>query len=453
MISRIPTRGRDPIRMGEDKEMAGQVAVRKDGGVRAWVTIAGWLQLAGIIQLYWVSVLVRSYQGCWRFSAASTCAKLSPDYYTRVFLKSHSPSSIAWMGSFQLAMPFACGIITGKLFDAGYFHSVMIGGAIIYIFSCLCSRLHTKGSTISQGLGIGIGVGLFYAPTTSVISWHFTKRRALAIGVAFTGVSLGAVVFPIRSVIFLISLRLLMPPFATFTVLNHLFESIGFARAVRVSGYICIGCIALGNALVRLPPGHRTVQRAPADLKKFVKDLPYMFFCIGSLVAMLGFFFPVVYLQLYAVEHNIDGQLSFYSLAILNGAGIFGRIGGNYLADIYGVWCIYVPSTLATGVTIWAVLGRIVWLASGAWLSLTMAGLASLSPSPQEVGARVGGALAVAAVGVVISAPVQGALLTSDLVWIRPIAFSGSSMFIATIFYGFTGVLVARRKREKQSGH
>ena len=42
------------------------------------------------------------------------------------------PSSFRWMGSAQLAIPFAVGIIVGKLFDAGHIRSVMVFGSVLF---------------------------------------------------------------------------------------------------------------------------------------------------------------------------------------------------------------------------------------------------------------------------------------------------------------------------------
>ncbi|KIJ39138.1 hypothetical protein M422DRAFT_258017 [Sphaerobolus stellatus SS14] len=75
-----------------------------------------------------------------------------------------------------------------------------------------------------------------------------------------------------------------------------------------------------------------------------------------------------------------------------------------------------------------------------------MAGVASLAASPQEVGARVGIGLAVVSVGLLVSAPVQGALLGSSFQWIRPVAFSGSVVLASTVFYIVVGYTVAKRK-------
>jgi hypothetical protein len=40
-----------------------------------------------------------------------------------------------WIGSFQLMMPFALGVVSGKLFDSGYFHLVEIFGGVVFTIS------------------------------------------------------------------------------------------------------------------------------------------------------------------------------------------------------------------------------------------------------------------------------------------------------------------------------
>lgn len=44
---------------------------------------------------------------------------------------------------------------------------------------------------------MGIGLGLTFVPSMSILVMHFERRRALASGIALSGSSIGAVVFPI----------------------------------------------------------------------------------------------------------------------------------------------------------------------------------------------------------------------------------------------------------------
>ncbi|KAF8800123.1 hypothetical protein BYT27DRAFT_7245835 [Phlegmacium glaucopus] len=104
-------------------------------------------------------------------------------------------------------------------------------------------------------------------------------------------------------------------------------------------------------------------------------------------------FWPSVLWNFGARERNAVFWLFSSQIAILNGAGVVGRLAANHPGDIYGVWNIQVPVTLMTGATIWAVLGVTFplncsfWLINPRiWLSMTLAGVATLSTSPQEAG-------------------------------------------------------------------
>ena len=41
---------------------------------------------------------------------------------------------------------------------------------------------------LSQGIGMGLGSGLIYIPCLAVQSHHWRTRRALALGIVFTGI-------------------------------------------------------------------------------------------------------------------------------------------------------------------------------------------------------------------------------------------------------------------------
>lgn len=101
---------------------------------------------------------------------------------------------------------------------------------------------------------------LVFLPAIGAVSHFFLKRRALATGIVVSGSSMGGIIFPISmllarisSTIHLSDNRLLVPPF---TVLNNLFEKVGFGWGVRASGFLILGCLVLANLLIhtRLPP-------------------------------------------------------------------------------------------------------------------------------------------------------------------------------------------------------
>lgn len=50
---------------------------------------------------------------------------------------------------------------------------------------------------LTQGVGLGIGIGFTFVPCIGVLVQHFSKRRALAVGIVLTGGSVGSIIFPI----------------------------------------------------------------------------------------------------------------------------------------------------------------------------------------------------------------------------------------------------------------
>ncbi|KDR77669.1 hypothetical protein GALMADRAFT_224931 [Galerina marginata CBS 339.88] len=382
-----------------------------DSGTKAWLTVLGaWF------------VLFASFGYIYSFGVYQ-------DYYTRFYLSIHSPSKIAWIGSVQLSLPFLLGLVSGKLFDVGYFHALQLCGGVILTVSLFGLSLAKPQKYaqifLSQGIGMGVGIGFVFVPSLSVLSHHFRHRKAWATGVAMTGVSVGAIVFPIST---------------------HLLPSIGFARTVRATGYLVIGTLVLGNLLMRPSPPKDVSQKPQIGIKSIITDPPYLFGITGASMCLFGFYFPLIYLQLYAVEHGIDENLAFYSISILNAAGIPGRLTANYFADIYGPWNLIIPTTALTAASIFSIFGvhspgSLIavsifygWF-SGAWLSLIVAALASLARHPNEVGLRTGFGLALGSLATLGSAPIQGRLLSSTFIWSKAIIFSGAFLAIPPLLF------------------
>ncbi|KAG9077914.1 hypothetical protein FS749_010160 [Ceratobasidium sp. UAMH 11750] len=168
---------------GEKQVVAAPPAIIPDGGVVAWTTVAGaWLVLFctfGYVNAFGVF----------------------EDYYSREYMTNKTSSEIAWVGSTQLCLQFAMGLVSGKLFDAGYFHLTIGAGSFLYTFCLFMLSLAKENQYyqvfLPQAVGLGIGLGLLFLPSIGVISHHFRRRRALAMGIVTSGSSCGGIVFPI----------------------------------------------------------------------------------------------------------------------------------------------------------------------------------------------------------------------------------------------------------------
>ncbi|KAJ6603385.1 MFS general substrate transporter [Mycena vulgaris] len=392
-----------------------------DGGLTAWTTIAG----------AWLILFATSG---YMFSFG-----VYEDFYVLEYLTNHSPSSIAWIGSFQLMSPFILGLFSGKLFDAGHFYTLQICGGAIFTFSLFMLSLAKPQQYyqifLSQGVGMGLGLGCTYLPSATIAVHHFARRRGLASGIALSGGALGSTVFPI--------------------MLNHLIPRIGFAGAVRATGYVVLGCILVGNTLMRTRFPRRSQRKDAPKMISFLTDAPYMWTVLGISIANIGNAFPLTYIQLFAEQHSTSGGVVFYSIAAMNAAGVIGRIAGNYLGDIQGPVKVQAYFTFLAGAMIWAVLGIhnswslllvsvLFGIFSGGWAALSFLCLSSFAKSPSEIGARTGLALVFVGITSLISTPLQGVVLTTRFIWIRPIVFSAVLMFVGALCLVVT--LVLRRR-------
>ncbi|EPS92992.1 hypothetical protein FOMPIDRAFT_60020 [Fomitopsis schrenkii] len=389
-----------------------------DGGWTAWLTVFGaWLALFstfGYINAFGV------FQ----------------DYYTRIYLSNVSPSAVSWIGSFQFFVPLIMGMVSGGLFDKGYFHHIMLLGSIIFVFSLFMLSLAKEHQYyqifLSQGLGMGLGLGLVFTPAISISSHHFKKKRAMAAGIALSGSSVGAVVHPI--------------------LLNNLFNDprTGFPGAVRASAYMLLGCLAIANLTMRtrLPPRAKD-KLGPSigdRLKPIITDSVYLCTITGSFFCQLSVYFPAFYIQLYANTHGIDEKMAFYSIAILNAASVIGRIIPNILADKVGAFTLVIPITVICAALMFAMLGItnvatmvvvavIYGVFSGAYLALIVAAVVSLSRSPEELGLRNGLTFTTNSFAALIGTPIAGALLTDRYHWIRAIIFSAVCVLVGAAFF------------------
>ncbi|KZP00839.1 MFS general substrate transporter [Calocera viscosa TUFC12733] len=375
-----------------------------DGGLKAWSTIAGaWLVLFctfGYVNSFGV------------FQAE----------YVEELLSNHSASDIAWIGSTMYFLLFAMGIPAGILFDAHKFRTVMIVGSVLQVGCCFALSAAQTGQFyqffLSQGLGQGIATGLLYLPAVAVVSHHFAKRRAFAVGILFTGTGLGGVIFPI--------------------LLNNVLQERGFVWAVRAAGFFMLGGLLVANLLMRTHynPAHKKAPKP--SIGKFLRDKPYV---VGTAAAFGCGFGLLFYLQLYAETHGINQNIAFYTIAITNAGSAFGRrvdLVPNILADRFGPMTCQMPSLYISTALIFALFGVndqgsliafcvLYGFFSGAVFSLFAPMLALMADTMAEIGIRMGLAFFVFGIAGLTGNPIIGALIGygPEYNWWRGIVFAG----------------------------
>lgn len=308
------------------------------------------------------------------------------DYYTRIYLANHPPSAISWIGALTAFLTVNVTLISGPLYDRGWFYRLMITGSLLQSLSLFALSFTKPGqfylAFVVQGVLAGFGMGLTYAPSIAVVSQHFSRRRTLVMSLVTSGTPLGSMIHPI--------------------MLNHLLNgTVGFANGVRasagfVSVLLLIACLFMRTRELPIPTASYT-----AVARKCSREVLFILMTVGSLLFQIGFFFPVFYLQLDSAKHGIDINFSFYSLVIMNAACFIGRCTAGIIATYTGVLNLTIASAVACSVLIISMialsdvasvvaLGLAYGYFSGVYIALLVPMVTVLTPDLSELGARMG---------------------------------------------------------------
>jgi MFS family permease len=352
------------------------------------------------------------------------------------------PSAVSWIGSVQMLGHFSLGMLTGRMFDAGYFYWSVIPGMLFSALGIFMTSLCTKywQFFLAQGLLNGLGNGstllsmlqvytrythtnmhvnnvVQFAPSLSLVSTYFARNRSVALAILASGSATGGLVYP--------------------TIARQLLPRIGFPWTVRVMGFIMLAIGSLYCSLLkpRLPPR----KSGPiVDLSAF-KEPPYSIFLLGVFLICLGQYFAFYYISSFAT--NILGLpygTAINVLLVLNGIGVLGRLVPSYFADKYfGCYNMLVPFcfTSAFILFLWPLVkssgGLYAWAVTYGFFAAGFQGmfpavLTSLTKDMSRVGTRNGMGLGIAGLGTLIGPPITGALIQSN----------GGNYLIAQMFGG-----------------
>lgn len=350
-------------------------------------------------------------------------------YYESSALFSRSPSDIAWVGAIQMFMVLLMGVGVGPLYDRGYLRSLLLVGGLGIVFGHMMLSLCTQywQVVLSQGFVIGMGAGCLFVPCVSLLPTYFSTRMGLALGLAYSGSSLGGVVYPI--------------------VLYRLLGPLGFAWSVRVMGFIALGTLLLPVTVMR-------IRVKPSKPRGFIDwtaftDIPYMILVVAIFLGMIGTTILVIFLSFYSEQQRIlDTRMAFYLVPILNVGSCFGRVIPNAISDKIGPFNIVTPGAFITGIILFCLIkakseASIIVLAllggffSGVYIAMPPACFIPLINDKTKIGTRIGMGYGVISLSLLIGGPGAGAILgtAAPLQWHALWAFGGATTCASGIMF------------------
>ncbi|KAM3068404.1 Agnestins efflux protein AgnL12 [Clarireedia jacksonii] len=254
------------------------------------------------------------------------------EYYAVTILSDKSPSDISWLGSFNVFCMFGMTFIAGFLTDKYGPTPLVCGGSLVTLFALFMTSLCKEywQLFLAQGLLLGIGIAFIVLPGFTTPAQYFSKNRGMALGIVISGSSLGGVIWPIA--------------------LHNLLTEVGFGWAVRIAAFIQLPLLVFGCVFTRPPVGLMGHAKGKADFS-CMKNPILILFSAGLFLIYFGLFTPFFFVTSWTESLGLDSDFAFYTISIINGASLFGRILPGILADRVGPYNIAVLAAITSGLT------------------------------------------------------------------------------------------------------
>lgn len=365
-------------------------APTQDGGSRAWLQVLG-------------SFLV--FSNLWGFVFAFGSFQ---SYYELTYLTDITASSISWIGTMGVFLLVLVGVISGPLFDLGYFRTMLFVGATAQTFSVFMMSLSSTywQLFLTQGVVLGLANGLLYLPGLALVGRSFKKHRAIAMGITTCGAPLGGVIYTL--------------------VFEQLIEELGYGWTVRVMAFIMLASYLISFPLLLWGAKNVGDIGSGTARKLFDKtafhDLPFWAYSFSNFLLFCGYMVPFFFMASYGqIELGLSRSMSLYIIMIAQASSIGGRLIASYAASRLGVMIPWITCGMSSGVfcIAWAGIhteGAFIAFAvlygffSGALIPLPPAIFPVVCPDPRVLGARLGMAQAMGSVASLIGPPIAAAL-------------------------------------------
>ena len=281
---------------------------------------------------------------CWGLSNAFG---LLQAYYEQYHLKGTSPSTIAWIGSTQLALVFGLGVPVGRLVDRGYFRLIFHSGSFVMVLGIFVSSFCNVWWSLwlVQGLLTGLGMGMvFGAGILALMTWFDEKKIGVAMGLGAAGSCIGGIVYVLLA--------------------GHFLATNGFATTMRILGGVA--------AITMIPPNlvfkmrgqthklrPRTGARHPGTKMalhwRTFTDTSYLLAAAGMFFTFMGVYFGFVYMVSYGSQIlKLDNTAATNLLIYMLTANLPGRFLPALISDkCIGPLNTIIPAAMLSSVIVW----------------------------------------------------------------------------------------------------
>ena len=288
-----------------------------------------------------------------------------------------SRGSVSVVFSLAAFLYFGLGCVSGPLADrVGSRRLAVLGMVLVGLGLAAVGAARSLAQVYAvYGLAVGVGVGCSYVPAMGAVQRWFARHRALASGLASSGIGAGTLV---------------VPPLASLLVAH-----LGWRAAYAVLG-VTAAVVGAGFALLiendprnrglgpdggAAPPAATSAQPSGATLREAITSRRFICLYGACLACSFGVFVPFVHLAPYAVDHGIAQSSALMLVSAIGLGSTLGRFLLGGFADRLGhartLFVTYLAMALAliiwlVSATFWplALFGFIFGSAYGGWVAL-----------------------------------------------------------------------------------
>lgn len=225
------------------------------------------------------------------------------------------------------------GILMGRLADRlGIVPPVLLGAVAIaagYVGSAYSTSLWQFA--LCHGVLIGLfGSSAVFGPLIADISYWFTRRRGIAVGICASGNYLAGTIWP--------------------SVIQAMVEDMGWRGAYMVVGLVCVTLMVPLALCLRRPAPQQRAQPAATDSSGAGAMSPnrlQLLLAFAGITCCLAMSMPQVHIVAYCGDLGYGVARGAEMLSLMLGFGIISRLASGWISDrIGGVRTLLLGSTL-----------------------------------------------------------------------------------------------------------
>ncbi|MCJ1469127.1 hypothetical protein MMC07_007760 [Pseudocyphellaria aurata] len=238
-------------------------------------------------------------------------------------LPSASDLELGLIGGTQSFLVLLLSIVVGRLLDVHKHRWISITGLFLVVLALLLLSVVGQNYALiwlTNGFVAGVGMSCFFMYSShNAIQW-FPLNAYFATGVTSAGAGVGGVVYP---------------PTMSFLVSRFGF-SLGIQILAGITGVVVATACALG---IPKPDGKKMVLGPILKADTWFKSNPfknrsYCFLCAAMWLSFAGYYPLVTHIAEWAEpKRKSNGFPTYWFITILNGTGVFGRVGTGILAS------------------------------------------------------------------------------------------------------------------------